>query len=77
MVWIAFTIAHQQSSHLEHIDQLSSGAVLASDVRTPEGMLILAAGTRLAGIHIERMRTAASLNRIESEVLVLSYDLEG
>ena len=33
-------------------------------------------GTRLAGIHIERMRTANSLNRIESEVLVLSHDLE-
>jgi len=68
--------AHQQASRLESIDRLKSGMVLASDVRTSEGLLILAAGTRLAGIHIERMRTANSLNRIESEVLVLSHDLE-
>jgi response regulator RpfG family c-di-GMP phosphodiesterase len=69
--------AASQATHLERVDHLRSGMVLASDVQTTEGLLILAAGTRLAGIHIERMRTAASLRRIEDEVLVLSCDLEG
>jgi response regulator RpfG family c-di-GMP phosphodiesterase len=67
----------QQKTALRRIDRLKSGTVLASDVMTSEGVMILPAGTRLSGIHIERMRTAASLNRIEDEVLVLSHDLEG
>ncbi|BDU74070.1 HD domain-containing phosphohydrolase [Mesoterricola silvestris] len=49
---------------------LEPGMCLLEDLCTPEGALVLAAGTRLAQIHLERLRSVASLGRRVEPVMV-------
>ena len=65
----------QQGRSLVSIEELSGGMVLASDILSQKGLIMLAAGTRLSGIHIEKLRTAVELGNVEDGVLVLSHDV--
>lgn len=49
---------------------LEAGMCLVEDLCTPEGALILAAGTRLAQIHLERLRSVACISRLAEPILV-------
>ena len=49
---------------------LMPGMCLVEDLCTPDGALVLAAGTRLAQIHLERLRSVASIARLVDTVLV-------
>ena len=49
---------------------LASGMRLVEDLCTPDGALVLPAGTRLAQIHLERLRTLAAITRLPEPVLV-------
>lgn len=52
------------------IRELTPGMCLVEDLCTPEGALVLAAGTRLAQIHLERLRSVASIARLVEAILV-------
>jgi len=49
---------------------LEPGMRLVEDLCTPGGALVLAAGTTLAQIHLERLRSVAAITRIPEPVLV-------
>jgi response regulator RpfG family c-di-GMP phosphodiesterase len=55
---------------LVNVRALEPGMCLVEDLCTPEGALVLAAGTRLAQIHLERLRSVASIARLVEPVLV-------
>jgi DNA-binding response OmpR family regulator len=64
-----------QTRDLLGVEALKTGMVLASDIFTLEGMVLLTAGTRLSGFHLEKLRSMRSLHGIEEPVLVLPCDL--
>ena len=72
----ASTFGLDQHRTLVPVDSLRIGMLVAADILTAEGLVLLAAGTRRSGILIEKLRTAASLCVIESEVLILSSEEE-
>jgi hypothetical protein len=49
---------------------LKVGMALAEDVCTPDGAMVLAAGTRLAPIHLERLKGVSGITRLTDPVLV-------
>ncbi|HLO67319.1 MAG TPA: HD domain-containing phosphohydrolase [Holophaga sp.] len=49
---------------------LQPGMCLEEDLRTLEGALVLSAGTRLAQIHLERLRSLAAIARLPEPVQV-------
>lgn len=49
---------------------LAPGMRLVEDLCTPDGALVLPAGTRLAQIHLERLRTLAAITRLPEPVPV-------
>jgi response regulator RpfG family c-di-GMP phosphodiesterase len=53
------------------IPDLKPGMCLQEDLCTPEGALILAAGTRLARVHLERLRSLALIARMADPALVI------
>ena len=68
----ASDLGTDQHRSLVAVDKLRIGMLLAVDVNTAEGLVLLSAGTRLSGILIEKLRTASSLAVIESNLLILS-----
>ena len=70
----AANLGADQHRSLVAVDKLRIGMLLAADVNTGEGLVLLAAGTRLSGILIEKLRTASSLSVIEPELLILSAE---
>jgi len=49
---------------------LTPGMCLMEDIFTPDGALVLAAGTRLALIHLERLRSVSSIARLDEPIRV-------
>jgi len=70
----ASDLGADQHRSLVAVDKLRIGMLLAVDVNTAEGLVLLSAGTRLSGILIEKLRTASSLAVIESNLLILSLE---
>ena len=70
----ASSLGGDQHRSLVAVDKLRIGMLLAADVNTAEGLVLLSAGTRLSGILIEKLRTASSLSVIEPELLILSAE---
>ena len=60
----------EQARDLTRVEDLKTGMVLASDLCSREGMVLLTAGTRLSGFHLEKLRTLQALHSIEEPVLV-------
>lgn len=52
------------------LDDLITGQVLASDVETEEGILVLKSGTELTPIVLQRLRNFAQINRIRQPLYV-------
>lgn len=64
------------TGRLLDLEDLRPGMVLAADLLTRDGRMLLAAGTRLSGFHLERLRTMKELDLIEGPVLGLDGDLK-
>jgi response regulator RpfG family c-di-GMP phosphodiesterase len=60
----------QGSRRLVALEELEPGMCLVENLATPDGALVLAAGTRLAQIHLERLRSVAAIARLVEPVLV-------
>jgi len=52
------------------VEGLHAGLCLLEDIRTQDGALVLGAGTRLAPIHLERLRSVAAIAALPGPVLV-------
>jgi len=52
------------------VEDLRTGMVLASDLVSRTGLVLLTAGSRLSGFHLERLRSLHLLQDIEEPVLV-------
>jgi response regulator RpfG family c-di-GMP phosphodiesterase len=52
------------------IEELQPGMVLVGDVLSPDGLILLPAGTRLSVLHLERLRSLSLLSRLEEPLLV-------
>ena len=72
----AGSLGGDQHRSLVAVEKLRIGMLLAADVNTAEGLVLLSAGTRLSGILIEKLRTASSLAVIEPDLLILSAEEE-
>lgn len=55
---------------LKNLEDLAPGMLLAADILSPDGMILLPAGTRLSLIQLERLRSLERLNRLEEPILV-------
>ena len=60
----------EQARDLIKVEDLKTGMVLASDLSSQEGLVLLTAGTRLSGFHLEKLRALRALHGIEEPVLV-------
>ncbi len=73
-----FTEFARRSLHHEYDLVITTGhqaRLLEIDTHTTEGLVILAAGTRLSVVHIEKLRTALSFGFIEDAASILTSDL--
>ena len=52
------------------IEEIQPGMMLVGDVLSPDGIVLLPAGTRLSVLHLERLRSLALLSRLEEPLLV-------
>jgi hypothetical protein len=52
------------------LEELTVGQVLASDVETEEGLLVLKSGTELTPVVLQRLRNFAAINPIKQPIYV-------
>ena len=65
-----------QSRSLLGFEALRIGMVLAGDLFSDRGFVVLPAGTRLSAFHIERLRSLGTLNGLEEPILVSTFDFQ-
>lgn len=56
------------------VQDLRAGMVLASDALSDEGLVMLATGTRLSPIHIEKLHNLANMRGVQEPLLVTPFD---
>jgi response regulator RpfG family c-di-GMP phosphodiesterase len=71
-VFLHKATTEQPTIRSRSLGELTVGHVLASDVETLDGILVIKAGTELTAVVLQRLRNFAALNPIREPIYVLS-----
>jgi len=71
-VFLHKATTEQPTIRSRSLGELTVGQVLASDVETLDGILVIKAGTELTAVVLQRLRNFAALNPIREPIYVLS-----
>jgi len=64
----------EHSARLMDVAELRPGMVLAADIPSDKGVLVLSAGTRLSAFHLDKLRGLQNARALGDQVLVNPYD---
>lgn len=71
-VFLHKTPSEQPTIRSRTLKELTVGQVLASDVETQDGILVLKSGTELTAVVLQRLRNFAALNPIKEPIYVIA-----
>ncbi|MCS7089268.1 MAG: response regulator [Verrucomicrobiota bacterium] len=71
-VYLQKAVSDQPSIRSRTLDELTVGQILASDVETEDGILVIKSGTELTPVVLQRLRNFAQINPVKQPIYVLA-----